>query len=281
MSVLLFVWMCKATAWAQTIPSIGIVQDMQHDSLLMRAGFQCLVLPVSATVSPKTTVQDFQQWLVAKSRLQVPVCALNIFLPGDLKVVGPHVDEQAVLAYTEGVFQRCQQAGITRVVWGSGGSRFIPASFNRDTARAQFITVARKVSDQAQVYGVQLALENLNRKETNFINSLEEAWQVARAVNRPNFGLCADIYHMLMENEPATVIQQAGHYVLHVDIAENTTRTPPGTGHEDFATYLKALHNIGYSGPVVMECRWEDVRRQALPARNYLNDLLIQAYQKK
>ncbi len=279
--VLLFILISNAAATGQTLPTIGIVQGMEHDSLLARAGFQCLVLSVSATVSPKISEARFQEWLAAKNKLRVPVCALNIFLPGELKVVGPHVDEQAILAYAEIVFQRCQQAGISRVVWGSGGSRFIPETLNRDSATVQFISIAQKVSEQATKYGIELALENLNRKETNFINTLQEAWKVAQAVNRPNFRLCADIYHMLMEGEPAQVIQQAGNYIVHVDIAENTTRTPPGTNTQDFTNYVKALHNIGYSGPIVMECRWENLMKQATSSWNYLSSVLTQVYRAK
>ena len=34
--------------------------------------------------------------------------AFNIFIPGELKIVGPDVNESAILTYVDKVFQRCQ-----------------------------------------------------------------------------------------------------------------------------------------------------------------------------
>jgi sugar phosphate isomerase/epimerase len=61
---------------------------------------------------------------------------------------------------------------------------------------------------------------------------------------------------------------------VHVDIAENETRTPPGTHQQDVTAYLRALKRIDYQGPVVMECRWEHVGRQAGAALQYLSEAI-------
>lgn len=269
----LIVLLTTQLVYAQPLP-IGVVQSMQYDSVFHRAGYQCLVLPVSETVSARIPRASFLSWVHAKEKLNLPVCALNLFLPGDLKVVGPEVDEPAILAYTDTVFSRCRQAGIKRIVWGSGGSRFIPNGFDREKARSQFVAIAKKISVQAHRFGVELALENLNRKETNFINTLEEALAVAQEVNEPAFRICADLYHMQMEQEPAEVIVRAARWIVHVDMAENETRTPPGTHQQDVTAYLRALKRIDYQGPVVMECRWEHVGRQAGAALQYLSEAI-------
>ena len=277
----LFIGLCLARLASGQPLAIGVVQSMQHDSLFYQAGYRCLVLPVSQTVSPRISHEEFLTWKLTKEQLRMPVCALNLFLPGDLKVVGPDVDEQALLTYTDTVFARCRQAGIARIVWGSGGSRFIPAGFDRQKARDQFVAVAKKISARAHRFGIELALENLNRKETNFINTLDEAISIAKDVNEPSFRLCADIYHMLMEKESAEVIVRAAPWVVHVDIAENETRTPPGTHGQDFTPYLQALKKIGYQGPLVMECRWDQPGKQELAAYQFLSEAVHREWGKK
>jgi sugar phosphate isomerase/epimerase len=203
-----------------------------------------------------------------------------LFLPRDLKVVGPDVNESALLDYARVVFQRCQRAGIQLIVWGSGGSRRIPDGFDRSAARAQFISLARKLGQLASEYGVVLALENLNSKETNFINTLAEAHSIVKEVSHPNIRLCADIFHMLREGESPKAIRKAGNLVVHCDIAENLDRSPPGTHGEDFTPFLIALRRTGYRGRITLECRWDSPGEQAEAARAYLQKQLDSAYRK-
>ncbi|MBL7858621.1 MAG: sugar phosphate isomerase/epimerase [Cyclobacteriaceae bacterium] len=260
-------------------PQIGIVQNLERDSLLATAGFDCLVESVASMISPKNvSAEQFEQNLNRLKNLRLPVYAFNIFMPGELKLVGPAMDEAAILGYAEIVFQRCQQAGVHMIIWGSGGARRIPDGFTKKKATTQFISLARKVSSLAKKYNITLALENLNRTETNFINTLQEAHDVVKKVNHPNFRLCADIYHMLMENEPPARIESSKKYLVHVDIAEKNGRTPPGVDGEDFKPYLKALKKINYTGKIILECRWENLSTQAAPAFLYLEQQLKAVY---
>jgi sugar phosphate isomerase/epimerase len=162
---------------------------------------------------------------------------------------------------------RCRKLGIELIVWGSGGARRIPEGFDKIIARNQFVEIARRVSILAKKYKITLALENLNATETNFITTVSEALEIVKHVNHSNFKLCADIYHMLKENEPAVHIEAAKGYLVHCDIAEKENRTPPGVMGDDFSAYLKALKNIEYKGKIIMECRWSNLNEQAEPAR--------------
>jgi sugar phosphate isomerase/epimerase len=202
----------------------------------------------------------------------------NLFIPGDLKTVGPAVDEKSVLSFVEGVFQRGRAAGIKMIIWGSGGSRGIPEGFDRAKAREQFISMARKIAALAKNYNIILALENLNSTECNFITSVAEAYDIVKSVDHDNFRLCADIYHMLKEGESATVIERTKKYLVYCEIAEKENRTPPGVHGENFKPYLQALKKIGYKGNIVIECRWEDFGAQGLSAYRYLYKQMEEVY---
>lgn len=257
--------------FGQAQPQLGVATSINHDSILNKAGYKFMVEAVPQILSP-VSVSDsaFQFKLNQLKKLSLPVYALNIFIPGDLKFVGPNVNEQAILNYTQKVFERCKQAGINLIVWGSGGARRIPEGYSNEKARQEFIQMAKKIAAQAEQYEIILALENLNQQETNFINTVTEALQIVKDVNHANFKLCADIYHMLRENEPASVLLTTKDYLIHCDIAEKENRTPPGKAGDDFTTYLLALKQIGYSGKIVLECRWNNLAAEAQPARIFL-----------
>lgn len=261
------------------IPEIGIAQSLNNDNLIDSLGYHYLVESISKLVSPKNISDDqFLQNLQAFKKLKSAIYAFNLFIPGDLKLVGPDVNEEAILSYAEIVFKRCDQAGVHLIVWGSGGARRVPDGFDKKEATAQFIAIGRKVAGLAKKYKVTLALENLNSGETNFINTMKEALDVVKKVNHPNFRLCADIYHMLKEGESPAIIISSGPYLVHCDIAEKENRTPPGTNAENFIPYLTALKKVNYKGKIILECQWKNLADQGKPALIYLQQQLAEAY---
>ena len=252
-------------------PEIGIVADFEQDSLLHANGYNYLVESIVKCFSPtKISDQQFEERLKQFRGLRTSVIAMNIFMPGDMKLVGPDVKEEVILAYAKSVFERCKRAGITMVIWGSGGARRVPDGFDYNKAKEQFINIAGKVTLLANEYKINLALENLNSTETNFINTVEEAFEVVNRVDQSNFWLCVDIYHMLMEGEKPTVIEKTKKKLIHCDIAEKVKRAPPGVSGDDFRPYLTELKKVGYSGKIVLECRWDNLAQQVSSAKENL-----------
>lgn len=273
---------CNAAAQKQTTPSIGVVASLEQDSILAAAGYPYLVESVARLFSPKNvTDEQFEKNLARIRQLQTQLYAVNIFLPADLKVVGPAVDESALLSYAEKVFARCREADVKLVIWGSSGSRRLPEGFDKGAATAQFISIAKKFSTLAARYHVTLALENLNRSEANFITTASEALAIVKQVNHPAFKLCADIYHMMKEGEPAAVLLNAKGRIAHCDLAEKDNRTPPGVNGDDFRDYLRVLKKINYKGVIVLECRWDNLAKQAASARLSLQKQLNEVWSGK
>ncbi len=259
-------------------PEIGIVQPLERDSLLYADGYRYLSESIAKCFSPSVSDAQFKRVVYAMKHLKTKVIACNLFIPAELKLVGPDVREKPILAYAETVFERCRQAGMTLIVWGSGGARRIPDGFDKSEARRQFISIAAALAALAKEYGIVLALENLNRSETNFINTLEEAYDIVQNVDQPALRLNADIYHMMKENEAPSIIQKAGKYIVHCEVAEKEARTPPGTKGDDFRPYFRALKKAHFKGRVMMECRWDNLATQAAPARTELERQLADAF---
>lgn len=98
----------------------------------------------------------------------------------------------------------------------------------------------------AEDHGVVLALEPINRYETELINTVAEALKMTSAVNSENVKIMADTFHMNIEEVTIEgALQQAGGELVHFHVADSN-RLAPGKGHLDFARIISELSEIGY-----------------------------------
>jgi sugar phosphate isomerase/epimerase len=257
---------------------LGMVSTLENDSLLFSAGFRIIGTTVENTFAPALSEQEFLKSAdkVRNSKCKVFMC--NVLFPGSLKIAGPDVNEKEVLRYLEKILKRAQQLDIKHLVLGSAGARRLPEGANVDLATRNFIRLSRKMAALAQTYNVTIILENLNRKETNFLNSLSAAAEVVRKVNHPNFRLNADIYHMMMEDESPQEIVKAGSLIVYCEIAEKEKRTLPGIAKDDFKPYLRALRKINYDGPLMIEGNSANLKQDAPAAFQYLKTQIAEVY---
>ena len=281
--MILFACISWQTEAQQTLlkPTIGIVENPENDSILAAAGYSCMVVSIGRFISPRSVSEDaFRHNVLAFQHLKTPIYAVNLFIPGDLKLVGPSVNEKAVLAYVDSIMYRLSQTDIRLIVWGSGGARRVPEGFDRKIATRQMIAIGKEIAKIGARYNIVIALENLNSSETNFINTVEEALYIVKKVNHPNLRLDADIYHMLKENESPDILAKTGKYLVHVEIAEKEQRTPPGVTGTDFRPFLRALHKIGYRQKIGIEGRWKNLSETAAPCLQYLQGQIDEVWER-
>jgi len=234
--------------------SLGIFASYNHATHLKELGCTYIEESVGGFLIPKEGDSKFEQNLNELHTLKFPIKSYVILLPGELKTLGPDANHEAILERTELALKRAKECGSQYIVFGSGASRIIPDGFDRAKAKSQHIEVTRKMAPLAEKYGITIAVEPLNRGETNFINSLAEGVEIIDAVKSPRVKLLCDIYHMLKEDESPDQITKFGKYIVHCHIAEKEERTPPGVKGDDFRPYLKALKKIKYNGGLSIEC---------------------------
>ena len=111
----------------------------------------------------------------------------------------------------------------------------------------------RAAADYAAKKGVRFVIEAINRYETYFANTLDKAWALVQAIDHPQVGIMADLFHMsIEERDPYLSLRRIREKLWHVHIADNT-REPAGLGTTDFREVLYTLKDIGYRGALVME----------------------------
>jgi len=118
---------------------------------------------------------------------------------------------------------------------------------------ARLAGTLRALGDYAARQDIVLGIEPLNRFETSFLNTTEQALALVGHVDHPAVGLCLDLFHLgIEEKSPAEAIRAAGRHLHHVQVAENDRGTP-GTGHLPWHEIATALYDVGYDGCVVIE----------------------------
>lgn len=213
---------------------------------------------VGGALCPRDDDAAFEAALAKCSAGVAPVIAANCFLPGDLKSTGPEVDCDALDAYVATAFARAERVGITKIVFGSGGSRQVPDGFDKAEAFEQLVAHLKRWGPIAAKHNVTIVIEPLQTAECNIINSATEGADLARRADHPNVRLLADFYHMLCDGEGPESLRAAGELLQHVHVAEKEKRTAPGMEGDDFRPFLAALKAIGYDDTISLECGFGD-----------------------
>jgi D-psicose/D-tagatose/L-ribulose 3-epimerase len=106
---------------------------------------------------------------------------------------------------------------------------------------------------------VKLAIEPLNRYETDFINTCDQALRLIHDVGSDALMVHLDSFHMnLEEKDPALAIHKAGDKLalLH---ASGSDRGTPGGDQINWDRIFAVLDHINYQGDIVIESFTPDV----------------------
>jgi D-psicose/D-tagatose/L-ribulose 3-epimerase len=107
--------------------------------------------------------------------------------------------------------------------------------------------------------GINLALEPLNRFETDFLNICTDAVKLCDDVGLDNMKIHLDTFHMNIEEKDAgAAIRLAGDrlYMLH---ASENDRGAPGTGQVQWKSVADAIKDSAYDRWIVLESFTPDV----------------------
>ncbi|RCH53863.1 sugar phosphate isomerase/epimerase [Mucilaginibacter hurinus] len=118
----------------------------------------------------------------------------------------------------------------------------------------------KQLAPYAHERGLKLAIEPLNRYETDFINTVDQGLKMIADVNHEAVVLHYDTFHMnIEEKDQADAIVRAGDKLGHFH-ACGSDRGTPGQDHLDWTALSNALKKVNYNGPIVIESFTTDVK---------------------
>lgn len=111
----------------------------------------------------------------------------------------------------------------------------------------------RLVCEMAAARDLKIALEPLNRFESDLVNTTEDVLRLVNDINHPAACVMLDSFHMsIEERDVEKAIKAAGDKLIHLQVSENY-RGAPGSGQTPWQAYRKGLEAIGYDGIVTIE----------------------------
>ncbi len=133
----------------------------------------------------------------------------------------------------------------------------------RKTEWDRAVTNIHKVSKLAHERGLEIALEPLNRFESDMINTADDVMRLIHDVNHPAAKVLLDGFHMAIEERNIEqAITSVGDKLIHIQVSENYRGTP-GTGQTPWDYFKKGLTNINYQGVVSIESFTPEIKELA------------------
>ena len=186
-----------------------------------------------------------------------------------LEIVGLHW----LLAKTEGFYMTSPEAEVRRntaryfgrlarfcadlggrvMVCGSPQQRNLLPGVSHAQAMELAAEVFREAVPAFEASDVVLALEPLAPSETDFMQTAEQAAELAERIGSPHVRLHLDCKAMSSESTPIPELIRRHHAMLAHFHANDPNLQGPGFGELDFLPILRALGEVGYDGWVSVE----------------------------
>jgi len=126
-----------------------------------------------------------------------------------------------------------------------------------------------RICDMAEEEGVIFTLENLNAREHPGcpFGSTRDVLSLVAAVDRTQLRINLDLYHtQIGEGDLVRWSEACLPWIGEVQVADNPGRCEPGTGEINYPGIARALHDMGYTGPIGMEAFAKGDEEAALTA---------------
>ncbi len=118
---------------------------------------------------------------------------------------------------------------------------------------AHSVASQRLIGDHAQMRGITIGLEALNRFECYLVNTMASLCAHIDVIAHPNIRAMYDTFHCNIEEaDPIAAFTDNRCNIVHVHISEND-RGVPGRGHIRWTETFQAIKTSGYDGWLTIE----------------------------
>ena len=179
-------------------------------------------------------------------------CSLGLDFDSDISSGDPDKVRrgEAVLNQAVAMARDVGATHIGGILYSAFGKYAVPTT---PAGVAGSVEVLRRVGERAASSGITLALEVVNRYETNVLNTASQAVEMCRRIGAPNVKVHLDVYHMnIEESDIAAAIVETGDYLGYFHTGDSH-RGYMGSGSIDLAGVFRALVKVGYQGPITFE----------------------------
>ncbi|HDZ14413.1 hypothetical protein LCGC14_0677810 [marine sediment metagenome] len=224
-------------------------------------GYDLVEIPIEA---PERIDSAIVKKALADNGLKATVC--GVFGPTkDLTSDDVSLHENC-FRYVEQCFELCNAFEVDFLAGpmysAVGKARMVPDE-QRKAEWDLAVTNLRKVCALADKFGQSIALEPLNRFESDLVNTAEDVMRLVKDIGHANAKVLLDGFHMTIEEQNIReAINTVGDKLIHVQVSENH-RGIPGTGLTPWNDFKLGLEDIGYKGAMVIESFTPEIKELA------------------
>ncbi len=224
-------------------------------------GYDAVEIPVE---DPSLIELDLVKKALADQGLKAIIC--GAFGPSrDLTNDDPAL-HQTCFTYLDSCLEIASELGagfVAGPMYSAVGKARLLSPEQRKVEWDRAVSNLRKVCHRAGEFGLDLAIETLNRFETDLINTSEDLMRLIGDINEPQAKAVLDGFHLNIE-EPdlESAIRRVGDKLIHVQVSENYRGTP-GTGQTNWAAWKRGLEAINYRGTISIESFTPQVKELA------------------
>ena len=245
----------------------GLCTDIRNVKMVESSGYDYIDGKLNQIAA--FSDEEFEEVLSLMKTSSLKMERASLLYPKTMALLGKDYDEKAMVGYLEKAFGRMNALSCPLVVFGSGKSRMLPEEMKWTEGFLELVHVTQLTADIASEYGIDIAIETLNRGETNMINTLTEGAALQAVVAKKNVGLLADAFHMRKEGEDMNKIVSCSP-LMHTHIALKDGRAFPTEMSDEVEEFFAVLKKAGYDGTMSIEGKSDNVEEDSVKALEVL-----------
>lgn len=237
------------------------------NSFLLSSGFTNADLPMIrqfhdwgadvielAVVQPEhLDVSQLKQALQESGMANVPLC--GAYTPErDLR--GTEIQQRACLEYMERMIALAESIGSSMIagpMYSATGRCALQTPQEKEDQAELVAGHMSSLCKRAADAGVTLAIEPLNRFETDMVNTLDQAAALIERTGADNLKIHVDTFHMhIEEDDPVSAMRKHAGLIGHFH-ASASHRGIPGRDQIDWPAICNELKDTEYDGDIVVE----------------------------
>ena len=212
------------------------------------AGFNHVVVPLRdhSVIDPDAIARTFEQYGITA------VVSANLLPEADISSLDSEIRQRGMERHRAS-FRLARDMGAVHVggiTYSLFGKADRPAS---DESRKYSADALGTLAEEARPMGLRVAMELLNRYETNMLNTVDQGLAFLRMAGSDNLYLHLDTFHMNIEEvDMMQALKKALPHLAYFELDQND-RGPLDRGQIDFQPLLAFLKNAGYDKLIGVE----------------------------
>jgi D-psicose/D-tagatose/L-ribulose 3-epimerase len=212
------------------------------------AGFDHVVVPLRdhSVIDPDAIARTFEEYGITA------VVSANLLPEADISSLDSEIRQRGMERHRAS-FRLARDMGAVHVggiTYSLFGKADRPAS---DESRKYSADTLGTLAEEAKPMGLRLAMELLNRYETNMLNTVDQGLAFLRMAGSDNLYLHLDTFHMNIEEvDMMQALKKALPHLAYFELDQND-RGPLDRGQIDFQPLLAFLKNAGYDKLIGVE----------------------------